>query len=70
MGGTERMKRFPELVSQEIKLKGRGHLEAASDITLTSAGKCHNCFWKKRVCSFSADSRPHPLSVCLQVGLL
>ncbi|KAG7518441.1 nitric oxide-associated protein 1 [Solea senegalensis] len=38
MGGSERMKQFPALVPQDVRLKGRGYLEAAADITLSSAG--------------------------------
>uniref|UniRef100_A0A8C5H716 Nitric oxide associated 1 n=2 Tax=Gouania willdenowi TaxID=441366 RepID=A0A8C5H716_GOUWI len=38
LGGEERMKSFPVLVPQEVKVEGRGYLEAATDITLTSAG--------------------------------
>ncbi|KAF0040249.1 hypothetical protein F2P81_008484 [Scophthalmus maximus] len=38
MGGSERMKEFPPLVPQEFRLEGRGHLEAAADIKLSSAG--------------------------------
>lgn len=38
-GGSERMKDFPALVPQEFRLEGRGHLEAAADIKLSSAGK-------------------------------
>ncbi|XP_069029579.1 nitric oxide-associated protein 1 [Embiotoca jacksoni] len=37
-GGSERMKYFPSLVPQDFLLEGRGHLEAAADITLSSAG--------------------------------
>lgn len=33
------MKEFPALVPQELRLDGRGYLEAAADITLSSAGK-------------------------------
>lgn len=33
------MKDFPALVPQEFRLEGRGHLEAAADIKLSSAGK-------------------------------
>ena len=39
MGGVERMRDFPVLVPQEFRLEGRGYLEAAADITLSSAGK-------------------------------
>lgn len=38
LGGSERMKAFPALRPQEVTLEGRGHLEAAADITLSSAG--------------------------------
>ncbi|XP_041652730.1 nitric oxide-associated protein 1-like [Cheilinus undulatus] len=38
MGGPERMKTFPPLVPQEVRLEGRGYLEASADITLSSAG--------------------------------
>ncbi|XP_053179697.1 nitric oxide-associated protein 1 [Scomber japonicus] len=38
LGGSDRMKDFPPLLPQEFKLEGRGHLEAAADITLSSAG--------------------------------
>lgn len=38
-GGVERMKAFPALTSQEVRLEGRGHLEAAADIKLSSAGE-------------------------------
>ncbi|XP_032411155.1 nitric oxide-associated protein 1 [Xiphophorus hellerii] len=37
-GGSERMQRFPTLVPQDFSLEGRGYLEAAADITLSSAG--------------------------------
>nr|XP_057920017.1 nitric oxide-associated protein 1 [Doryrhamphus excisus] len=37
-GGEERMKEFPALVPQEVRLEGRGDLEAAADIKLSSAG--------------------------------
>ncbi|XP_042274311.1 nitric oxide-associated protein 1 isoform X3 [Thunnus maccoyii] len=37
-GGLERMKEFPALVPQEFRLEGRGYLEAAADIKLSSAG--------------------------------
>lgn len=33
------MKDFPALVPQELRLEGRGYLEAAADIKLSSAGK-------------------------------
>lgn len=39
LGGSERMRRFPALVAQDIRLEGGGYLEAAADITLSSAGK-------------------------------
>uniref|UniRef100_A0A3Q3VSL1 NOA1/YqeH-like C-terminal domain-containing protein n=1 Tax=Mola mola TaxID=94237 RepID=A0A3Q3VSL1_MOLML len=38
LGGSERMKKFPVLVPQEFRLEGRGYLEAAADIKLSSAG--------------------------------
>ncbi|XP_060935007.1 nitric oxide-associated protein 1 [Limanda limanda] len=38
MGGAERMKDFPTLVPQEFRLEGRGYLEAAADVKLSSAG--------------------------------
>ncbi|KAM8909149.1 nitric oxide-associated protein 1 [Spinachia spinachia] len=38
LGGSERMKQFPALVSQEFRLEGQGYLEAAADIKLSSAG--------------------------------
>ncbi|TKS65026.1 Nitric oxide-associated protein 1 [Collichthys lucidus] len=38
LGGLERMKDFPPLVPQEYRLEGRGYLEAAADIKLSSAG--------------------------------
>ncbi|XP_035017012.2 nitric oxide-associated protein 1 isoform X1 [Hippoglossus stenolepis] len=37
-GGAERMKEFPTLVPQEFRLEGRGYLEAAADVKLSSAG--------------------------------
>ncbi|XP_037531105.1 nitric oxide-associated protein 1 [Nematolebias whitei] len=37
-GGSERMKQFPALVPQDFTLEGRSYLEAAADITLSSAG--------------------------------
>ncbi|XP_033502718.2 nitric oxide-associated protein 1 [Epinephelus lanceolatus] len=37
-GGSERMKQFPALVPQEFRLEGRGYLEAAADVKLSSAG--------------------------------
>ncbi|NXD87052.1 NOA1 protein, partial [Halcyon senegalensis] len=38
MGGEERMKEFPQLVPQDITLKGIGTTEAVADIKLSSAG--------------------------------
>ncbi|NXU05753.1 NOA1 protein, partial [Buphagus erythrorhynchus] len=38
MGGEERMKEFPPLVPQDIRLKGIGTTEAVADIKLSSAG--------------------------------
>ncbi len=38
-GGSARMREFPSLVPQEFRLQGRGYLEAAADIKLSSAGK-------------------------------
>uniref|UniRef100_A0A1A7W6R6 Nitric oxide associated 1 n=2 Tax=Iconisemion striatum TaxID=60296 RepID=A0A1A7W6R6_9TELE len=38
VGGTERMGSFPSLVPQDVCLEGRGYLDAAADITLSSAG--------------------------------
>ncbi|KAG8004353.1 Nitric oxide-associated protein 1 [Nibea albiflora] len=38
LGGLERMKDFPPLLPQEFRLEGRGYLEAATDIKLSSAG--------------------------------
>ncbi|XP_075994454.1 nitric oxide-associated protein 1 [Genypterus blacodes] len=38
VGGSERMKEFPALVPQEFRLEGRGYLQAAADIKLSSAG--------------------------------
>lgn len=38
MGGEERMKSFPPLVSQDITLKGLGYLQATADIKMSSAG--------------------------------
>lgn len=38
VGGSERMKEFPALVPQDFRLQGRGYLEAAADIKLSSAG--------------------------------
>ncbi|XP_010750348.2 nitric oxide-associated protein 1 isoform X2 [Larimichthys crocea] len=38
LGGLERMKDFPPLAPQEYRLEGRGYLEAAADIKLSSAG--------------------------------
>lgn len=37
-GGSERMKEFPALVPQDFRLEGRGYLQAAADIKLSSAG--------------------------------
>ncbi|XP_022617046.1 nitric oxide-associated protein 1 isoform X1 [Seriola dumerili] len=37
-GGSARMKEFPALVPQEFRLVGRGYLEAATDVKLSSAG--------------------------------
>ncbi|RVE67532.1 hypothetical protein OJAV_G00104470 [Oryzias javanicus] len=37
-GGLERMKTFPALIHQDFSLEGRGYLEAAADIKLSSAG--------------------------------
>lgn len=33
------MRQFPAFVPQDLRLEGRGYLEAAADITLSSAGK-------------------------------
>ncbi|XP_030002284.1 nitric oxide-associated protein 1 isoform X3 [Sphaeramia orbicularis] len=38
LGGSERMRDFPPLVPQDVRLEGRGYLEAAADIKLSSAG--------------------------------
>ncbi|XP_029021288.1 nitric oxide-associated protein 1-like [Betta splendens] len=38
VGGPERIKKFPVLVPQEFGLEGRGYLEAAADVKLSSAG--------------------------------
>ncbi|XP_061542641.1 LOW QUALITY PROTEIN: nitric oxide-associated protein 1 [Phycodurus eques] len=38
VGGTERMKNFPALTPQDFQLEGRGPLEAAADVKLSSAG--------------------------------
>ncbi|XP_062874744.1 nitric oxide-associated protein 1 [Trichomycterus rosablanca] len=38
MGGEERMKQFPPLVSQDFELEGRGINTAVTDIKLSSAG--------------------------------
>lgn len=38
MGGEERMKEFPPLVSQEFTLVGQGYLKATADIKMSSAG--------------------------------
>lgn len=38
VGGSERMERFPALVPEDLVMEGRGYLEAAADITLSSAG--------------------------------
>uniref|UniRef100_A0A1A8II44 Nitric oxide associated 1 n=1 Tax=Nothobranchius kuhntae TaxID=321403 RepID=A0A1A8II44_NOTKU len=38
VGDSERMESFPSLVPQDVCLEGRGYLEAAADITLSSAG--------------------------------
>uniref|UniRef100_A0A8C4GQR4 Nitric oxide associated 1 n=1 Tax=Dicentrarchus labrax TaxID=13489 RepID=A0A8C4GQR4_DICLA len=38
LGGSERMKEFPALIPQVFRLEGRGFLEAAADIKLSSAG--------------------------------
>lgn len=32
------MRHFPEFVAQDVRLEGRGYLEAAADVTLSSAG--------------------------------
>ncbi|KAM9740868.1 nitric oxide-associated protein 1 isoform 7-T7 [Menidia menidia] len=37
-GGAQRMQDFPALAPRDIWLEGRGHQEAAADITLSSAG--------------------------------
>lgn len=37
-GGSDRMSSFPPLVPQEVQLEGRGPLEAAADLTLSSIG--------------------------------
>lgn len=33
------MEQFPPLVTQDLKLKGQGYLEATADIKLSSAGE-------------------------------
>ncbi|XP_035600374.1 nitric oxide-associated protein 1 [Oncorhynchus keta] len=38
MGGEERMKEFPPLVSQDFELKGQGYQKASADIKFSSAG--------------------------------
>ncbi|XP_053734681.1 nitric oxide-associated protein 1 [Synchiropus splendidus] len=38
IGDAQRIESFPRLVPQELQLEGRGPLEAAGDITLSSAG--------------------------------
>ncbi|MEQ2191441.1 hypothetical protein XENOCAPTIV_028651, partial [Xenoophorus captivus] len=43
LGGSERMEQFPVLVPQDFSLEGRGYLEAAADITLSSAGRALTC---------------------------
>lgn len=32
------MRQFPAFVPQDLRLEGRGYLEAAADVTLSSAG--------------------------------
>lgn len=41
------MKVFPALVPQEFRLEGRGYLEAAADIKLSSAGKRRRHVWTR-----------------------
>lgn len=41
MGGEERMKEFPPLVSQDFELKGQGYQKASADIKFSSAGNTH-----------------------------
>lgn len=38
IGGEERMKDFPPLISQEFELKGQGYIKAIADIKISSAG--------------------------------
>ncbi|CAL8262455.1 unnamed protein product [Lota lota] len=38
MGGEERMKSFPPLVSRDVTLQGLGYLQATADIKMSSAG--------------------------------
>ena len=61
MGGEERMKSFPPLVSQDFTLKGLGYLQATADIKMSSAGdqtqphtgttECCCCFRKHAIAS-------------------
>ncbi|KAJ8015556.1 hypothetical protein DPEC_G00027350 [Dallia pectoralis] len=38
IGGEDRMKEFPPLISQEFQLKGQGYTKASADIKMSSAG--------------------------------
>lgn len=50
------MRRFPAFVAQDVRLEGRGYLDAAADITLSSAGN--------PVLLGSDPDPPSPPSVC------
>lgn len=47
------MRRFPAFVAQDVRLEGRGYLDAAADITLSSAGN-------PVLLGSDPDPHPHP----------
>lgn len=57
------MKEFPALVPQEFSLEGRGYLEAAADIKLSSAGKFINI-----TCSTFSVSPASPAHLSLRLS--
>lgn len=59
------MKDFPALVSQEVQVDGRGYLEAAVDITLSSIGKCSLL---SPVCLLALSHLSLCFSTCSQAG--
>lgn len=58
------MKQFPAMDPQDFTVEGRGHLDAAADITLSSAGKRTPHRFSCLTCPPLTCPRP----ACLQVG--